>query len=355
MNGPMRAVLLAALCLGWVIPSNSLANETVDQARALLAKGDAKGAVALIETALPNAGADLGPMVVVLRQAYTRAADQAAKAGKTEEAEELRENLQILNRRLRGKPDEPPIAPSKPATPIAAKPEAKSAASIKGAPEPKIVEIAAPSATEATVPPEVAPPAALELNPPTEPAQPTAPVTPPAAAPESLPIPIPAEKPAETPAKPVEIPANDPVASAMPALPDARNIQSRADRAYLAAQYLDAASGYAELARLGKLPEDRKIHWAYCRSVAVVKQIKAKPATQAEWAAIDREILEIKALSPRYWYAEYLRNRAADQSKSVAKQPRGRVVRGAMPENERPADQIRDLTRNAPAVAAQAQ
>ncbi|HEY2155617.1 MAG TPA: hypothetical protein VGH33_08300 [Isosphaeraceae bacterium] len=78
MHGPSTAATLAAaLWLG--LAAGAAGPETpadsIARARALLAKDDAKGAIAILSEALPNAGADRGPMVVVLRQAYVRAAD----------------------------------------------------------------------------------------------------------------------------------------------------------------------------------------------------------------------------------------------------------------------------------------
>ena len=155
------------------------------------------------------------------------------------------------------------------------------------------------------------------------------------------------------------MPTSQPSSQDPQAGPSPGEILKAADTAYLGGLYLDANAHYGSLAAMGRLPEGRKIHWAYCRSVEVVRKLKAKPASADEWAAIDREIAEIKALSPKYWYAEYLRNRAADMSKGAAKAaaPKGRVVRGAMPESdaERPSgpSRIRDLTRPAPAVPPQ--
>src|SRR4051794_25700640 len=105
MHGPTLAATLAAAVWLGLAPADApppTPAEAMARARALIAQEDAKGAVALLQEALPTAGADLGPMIVVLRQAYTRAADSAAKAGRAAEAEEFRENLQILNRKMRG-------------------------------------------------------------------------------------------------------------------------------------------------------------------------------------------------------------------------------------------------------------
>jgi hypothetical protein len=332
MHGPMRAALLAAVCLGLAQPAQ--ANDAVDRARAFLAKNDAKAAVSTLEDALPSAGADLGPMIVVLRQAYTRAAANATKAGQTAEADEYRENLQILNRRMRGQTDDgnpvdpPPVAAKPVNEPVKAPPAPVKPPPAPAQPDPATVKVDSLPTFET---PAAAPPSPLSVdlsegNPTPEPEAKVA-------TPEPAPV---AEK---------ELPPQDPTPG---------EILADADRAYLSEKYLDASKGYAQLAGIGQLPAARKTHWAYCRSVDVVRRIKANPASKAEWASIDREISEIKALSPRFWYAEYLRNRAADQSRGlVAKQSKGRVVRGAMPETERPADAIRDLTRKAPPVDAQ--
>jgi hypothetical protein len=148
---------------------------------------------------------------------------------------------------------------------------------------------------------------------------------------------------------PIEEPA--PAAPVAPR-PTAADVLREADTAYLAERYLEAKEAYARLAKAGQLPDERKIHWAYCRSVDVVRRIKAGPKTREEWASIDREIVEIKTLSPKYWYAEYLRNRAADLSRGSARTAKGQVVRGAMPESDNSPSSIRDMTRKAPPVAA---
>jgi len=321
MHRPIRAALFAAVCFGLVQPSAALAHDAVDRARSLLAKNDPKAAVTILEEALPKAGADLGPIIVALRQAYTRAADQTSKAGRTDEAEAYRENLQILNRQMRGKTEQPEPNPvDKPESVKVPEPTPIE----KSEPDPSAVPVASAPTRDEPTPVPLQP---LLIEPPTS----------------------------QTPSKVVQE-AKPSTALEMPtseAGPDPREILDAADRAYLSEHYLDAAKSYAELAKLGELPPERKIHWAYCRSVDVVRRIKAKPTSAADWAAIDREIVEIKTLSPRYWYAEYLRNRVADQSRVAVRMARGQVIRGAMPETERPAEAIRDLTRQAPAVEAQ--
>jgi hypothetical protein len=329
MHSPLRVALIAAFGFGLFFQSVSIGSETVDRARALLKKDDPKAAIALLESALPTAGADLGPIIVVLRQSYTKAADLAKKAGRNEEAEEYRENLQILNRRMREKPDEVIEAP-KATAPKVDSPRVEAApqsgpASLSPPAESQIsglkkVADAAP-VVAGPVEQSPAPPSALLLNPPagvmteldtkSNPTNAAPPVDPPTIA-----QPAPSLQP------------QMPVAS----LPSPEELLEKADKHYLAQQYVDANVVYSELAKQELLPDRRKIHWAYCRSVAVMKRIKAEPSTPEEWAGIHTEIAEIKALSPKYWYGEYLKNRAEDQSKAVAKVPQKPIIRGAMPE-----------------------
>ena len=111
-----------------------------------------------------------------------------------------------------------------------------------------------------------------------------------------------------------------------------------ADSAFVAKRYDEAGRAYSALDKARKLPPDRKDHWAYCRAVDVVRRINARPASQAEWAAIDHEIETIRALSPSNWFAEYLRNRAAERNpggRSSKPQRSGKVVvRGSSPEED---------------------
>jgi hypothetical protein len=349
MHGPKQAALFAAaVCLALVNPSHSQAGtEAISRARALLAKGDAKAAVTLLEDALPGAGADLGPTIVVLRQAYVRAAEQAASAGKADEAAGYRENLEILNRRMRARPDdakpaptpgsEPPQTPTPKAAPLATT-EPRPALT----PPPSIQPLPALPQLEATPEPLPTPDPAAMLASPT----PTDVVPPIASRPDPLspPTVLPRATQADEPVTPRPTARSEPLedrrpkdvepASAAPAGPSSKEILIAADRAYLAGKYLDANRGYAALAKAGQLPAGRKDHWAYCRSVDVLRRLKAKPTTAEEWASIDREIGEIKALNPTFWWAEYLRNLADDSSRSAARTPKGRIVRGASPESD---------------------
>jgi hypothetical protein len=105
---------------------------------------------------------------------------------------------------------------------------------------------------------------------------------------------------------------------------------------------------YAALAGAKALPAERRDHWAYCRAVDVVRRINARPTSAREWAAIDAEIAQIRALNPTNWFAEYLRSRAAERnpgsrtagvgsSSGSGSTPTGRVlVRGSSPEEDAP-------------------
>jgi hypothetical protein len=117
-----------------------------------------------------------------------------------------------------------------------------------------------------------------------------------------------------------------------------------ADAAFVARRYDDAGRIYAALDRDQKMPASRKDHWAYCRWVEVVRRINARPATPDEWASIDAEILKIRELSPKNWFGEYLRNRAADRPKGAGNKQSSLdktsanklVVRASSPDEEGP-------------------
>ncbi len=383
MHGPSPAATLAAALWFGLAAAAAGADtpaESIARARALLAKDDAKGAIALLSEALPDAGADRGPMVVVLRQAYARAADQATKAGRADEAAELREDLQILNRKLRGrdgeaKPTEPrprvtapepSVAPAPRAMEKSQKPEVPAPEPApprpgphpepprpdpmpamprfedvpRPAPIPGLDERKAPAiepfanqrdplAMDAPAPaPAPARPEAKPVSRPADPAPrdrdvartaaPREAVAPPlAAAPVTA-----ADVGGATP--PIERPASPPPASPAPrAEPPSKDAQllRTADAAYLKGLYLDANVHYTALAKLGKLPDDRKNNWVYCRAAEVLRRINAKPATAREWAEIHREIAAIKAMNPKFWYAEYLRNLATEESRGAPRRP----------------------------------
>jgi hypothetical protein len=129
------------------------------------------------------------------------------------------------------------------------------------------------------------------------------------------------------PAEPADPGADDPVAATL----------ARADEAFLARKYPDAGILYAQLARDGHLPEDRRDAWAYCRRFEVVRRINGQPRTAQEWAAIAAEIARIRklCLQPN-WYDEYLTRLVRERSAGAPRGPARPILRGASPEEHRP-------------------
>ena len=267
------------------------ATDPVEDARARLERNDARGAVAILEAGLTSADpSDRPALVEGLLKAYAAAARQAEAEGRPDEAEEYRENLGILERKPRPAATNAPAATTPPIAP-ANDPE----------------------------PPREAPP-----TPPT-PADPADELPPPLKAATE------ANVPAQAPASPAE-PVVTPLPAAPPPSPEEERVRE-ADTAFLAGRYKEAGQVYAALAQAGKLPAERRPHWAYCRAVGVVERINARPGTAKGWATIDAEIRAIQALSPSNWFAEYLRRLAAERRKAKA----GRVVvRGSSPDEPPP-------------------
>jgi hypothetical protein len=166
-------------------------------------------------------------------------------------------------------------------------------------------------------------------------------LTPPLAEPPNQgfvpPQPAPRDAAAGVPVKPA-VAVNAPAAGPRPDRPEVS--LEAADAAFLDKRYDEAGRLYAALAQRKALPADRRDHWAYCRAVDVVRRINAKPSTPAEWAVIDAEIAQIRALNPANWFAEYLRSRAAERnpaSKPAASLRSNKViVRGSSPDEEPP-------------------
>jgi hypothetical protein len=120
-----------------------------------------------------------------------------------------------------------------------------------------------------------------------------------------------------------------------------------ADAAFRANNFAEAGRLYTQLAQLGQLPPHRRNPWAYCRMAAVVHQINRGPKSAADWTTIQREIDAIRQLSPKNWYAEYLRNLAIErtsQGRGAARGSAPEILRGASPDEPAPAPLPRDLT-----------
>ncbi len=290
MHGPTLSILVVFVVATAAVdrPAAAAIPDAAAQARRRIGLDDGAGAVAILEDALPGAvGQSKDEILVLLRQAYEVAAKKADSAGRAREAETFRENLRILSRKPRSGP-----APAPSPTP----------------PEPLSVPTP-PSDPPATI----AEPAPI-IRPEPEMSPASAPVAPADLGPKG---PTPAEAPTPTPS-PLEAMRGD---------------AGRADAAFAAENYAEAGRIYAELAAEKRLPNNRRDHWAYCRSIDVARRINARPKTDAEWASIDAEIEQIRALNPNNWLGEYLRNRAAERLASGKKAKPGKtVVRGSSPE-----------------------
>jgi hypothetical protein len=257
-------------------PGRSDVAEVLTRSRDLLARGRAEAAIAALESALPSVADERLPEVLeALRGAYESAIRRAEAEGRTREAALLRDNLAILSGPAPG-PSTVGGPPAPPRMPILNPPDRDEA------PEPS----AGPRDEEPARPPEAAAPASEEA-----------------------------------PAEP----------------PPARDLAA-ADAAFRSKRYEEAGPIYAELARAGRLPEVRRDPWAYCRMVGVVERINRGARSEAEWTEIRGEIEAIRKLSPKNWYAEYLRNLAAELTSQGRRARDGRpVLRGASPEENGPA------------------
>jgi hypothetical protein len=256
---PPPTAALAAFCtllLGLTtIATSAEPLSAIAQARNLMEKGQAAAAVEALENALSTAAPDQqAPLLDLLRQAYTAAADHAKAQGRVDAAERFLDNLEILNRghsAPRQAASNPPVAP----------------ASILA----------------------------------------------------TAPLPEPPDKP------------NTPMTVA------AVTTVADADAAFRAKDYVEAGRLYAALDREGRLPSNRRDHWAYCRCAEVVRRINSRPSTRQEWDEIDAEIQRIRALSPNNWFGEYLRNRAAERTTPPRSSRSNRlVIRGSAPEEPSP-------------------
>ncbi|MGE3818913.1 MAG: hypothetical protein AB7I30_05715 [Isosphaeraceae bacterium] len=371
MHRSRIAITLAAtlICLARA-HAHAAADEpkTLEAARARLTQGDAPGAASLLEAALPGTRGDARTALLgLLAESYEAAARTAEAEGRKADADEYRENLAILRRVPRratpppapaAEPPAPAVEPPAPAVeppaPVAEVPfpEAEPSPSPsrpEPPPEPTIPLPSRPTLDPSVnrtrnpaEPIEIGEPPAQEfvapLPPPRDSAAAVVPLAPPEPDPKaredqaSPPIEMPRPRPNTTPSPSPE-PVPDPTAGASITV-------EAVDAAFLAKRYEKAGEGYDLLNREGRLPRDRRDHWAYCRAVAVVRRINARPANPEEWKAIDAEIEAIRALSPSNWFAEYLRNRAAERNPdghtSRSLRPNQVIVRGSSPEEVPP-------------------
>ena len=341
--------------------------DLIEQAKSRLAKSDSKGAVALLEAALPKTKpSDRPALLKQLRIAYQAASKQAKAAGRDDEAQEYLDNLQILNRSAPVKPPSVGVPESAPPTtsPLIGETETENpttedkpsgnislplSESEPGKPralaESDLDAMRAGAESKPAAPAENLDAPLDYVSPKPDPGAvvpPTAPREPPR--PGFL---LGGETPAPSEPRPSPVaPARDiPIHEAVPVGPKPPTVKN-ADAAFVAKRYDEANSIYKALFEENALPENRQDHWAYCRAVEVVRKINAKPATAKAWADIDAEIEQIAKLSPKNWFAEYLRDRAAERNpnskpklKTGAKSKTrdgGLVIRGSSPDEEAP-------------------
>jgi hypothetical protein len=321
MHGPSLATLLVALMLGSAPGTTPPTSDLVAEARRKLDANDGVAAVAILESALPEAaaGKDKDAVLDLLRQAYDSAAKQAQAAGRADEADTYRENLKILTRKSRPARVAPAPAPAAPASPAVEPPSNPAPAAEAVPPTPD------PSSGGPTLLPD-APTGLPSLD-------------------TSIPPAMPAS--AEPPAEPREVtqPSSPPTDGPASEL-------ATADAAFVAEDYPAAGRIYAKLAQEKRLPAERRDQWFYCRAFVVVSRINAHPRTESEWASINAEIEQVRALSPKNYLGEYLRNLAVERqgSSKKLKVAKAMVVRGSAPEEPAVVDRpVRTASNVAPA------
>ena len=313
MHGPSLAVLLVVATLGLASPTSIAGSaDAIAEARRKLASEDGIAAVAILEEALPGAtAASKDSVLALLQQAYEVAARQAQKAGRPRDAETYRENLKILSRKSR------PVKTVAPAT---------EPAPIAPAPTPEIKAEAPPALVDPSTGPTLLPegPSPLENRPPYNRESSTPPAveaSPPSNEPPSVAPPKDSTPPDQMPLLP------------MPAQPPVTDL-ANADAAFSNKDYREAGRIYSALARNRQLPPERREHWLYCRASEVVSRINARPSTKAEWAGINDEIDQIRAIDPKFYLGEYLRDLAAERqsARKKTKPTNAMVIRGSAPE-----------------------
>jgi hypothetical protein len=337
MHGPSLAVLLVVATLGLASPTSIAGSaDALAEARRKLAAEDGIAAVAILEEALPGATESKDSILSLLQQAYEAAAKQATKAGRPRDAETYRENLKILNRKPRPAARTQTAAPAPESAPSAPIPTPEIKAET---PQPPLDQSTGPILLpEGPTPPAAAPPASTE------------PSTPPAT--EVLPL---NDPPAQVePSK--DAPTTDP--AVLPPTPSQLPVDDvlRADAAFSNKDYREAGLIYSALAQKRQLPPERREHWLYCRASEVVKQINARPSTSAEWAGINAEIDQIRAIDPKFYLGEYLRDLAAERQsgRKKTKPTSTMVVRGSAPEEPVKDQPVRQASNAAPPEASRA-
>jgi hypothetical protein len=296
MHAPSLATLTVALSLGIALVSPaSQAADAVAEARRKLAAEDGIAAVAILESALPQSGAEKSAIIDLLKPSYAAAARQAEAAGRASEAADYRENLHILDRKSRAA-----------STPALRRPESSSVVPVAIA---EVVPAPAdPASSAATLLPD---------------------------APTGLPI-VDSSAPPPVAAEPEPKPAETRPVTPAPAAtePSSTDEVAPADAAFVARDYLEAGRIYGKLASEKRLPRERRDQWLYCRAFDVVSRINARPKSEAEWSSIQAEVDQIRQLNPNNYLGEYLRD-LVDERRSARKKvkvSKAMVVRGSAPE-----------------------
>ena len=105
-----------------------------------------------------------------------------------------------------------------------------------------------------------------------------------------------------------------------PGPPAEDSLLNQADRLFTDKKYEEAGRIYAPRPPRTSCPPSAQV-WAYCRWVAVVARINARPRTDKEWDEIEHEISSVQRLTPGNWYGEYLQNRVAEARRGGAHPP----------------------------------
>ena len=287
-------------------------DQALDRAQGLIQQANGEDAAMLLEIALPEAkGKQRVEVMHALEKAYDIAARQAKDAGNPSDAKYYEDNLQILKKApFYHGPSDSPAAPA--AVPSANKP--KPAASTK-------TEAAKSKPSSPSISPADA---ALTADSKSKPAASDsastrklkASVTASTADPktnagfkgEST---LARAKLTPKPSTNRSVDPNAVAAAAKPAAspePQVDPVLAAADFAFETKNYLVAGRLYNRLATENKLPVSRRPHLSYCKYAELVERINAGPASEAEWSKIESEIEEVRKLSPKQWYGNYLLN-----------------------------------------------
>jgi hypothetical protein len=259
----------------------------LSQSRDLVARGSLDDAVAVLEKSLENAPeADLPAILDQLRKFYVVAINENRKAGRYEQADHYSHNLKVMDSGSDA-PDAgvmviPEAVPTDRPAPAQAKPEQTIPRISRH--EPPADSLAVPMAREES---------------------------------QASRDQIPARAKAGSQSLNREVPQAEIADNQEPRGNLAQFDIAEADNAFSAKKYTEAGAIYEKLNKMGKLPDSRRVHLAYCRSAALVARINQNPKSAAEWSQIEAELREIMTIQPDFWFAEYLRDLVNERSKTA--------------------------------------